>query len=102
MILTGIAKEDFKRWVYKEYDYQDLEVIYPKYLVDTLIIEWLDSVGLFCVPNYNFINTNWSYSVKNIDTILLRGCSYISRQEATKQAILKANEIYNESNTKKD
>ena len=47
MILTDKAKEDFKEWVFENYYFQDLNVLYPLHLVDTLIIEWFDSIGLW-------------------------------------------------------
>ena len=99
MILTGKAKEDFKEWKVNNKNLSTIEVLDFEHLSKTsqnaLIIDFFDSVGIYCVSNYNFINTNWSYSVKNADTILSRGCNYKTRKEATEQAIIKANEIYN-------
>ena len=94
MILNGKAKEDFKEWIFENYYFQDLNVLYPLYLVDTLIIEWFDSVGIYIgvYPNNNMssylsfemsINDDWIGEEEN-------------RQEATIQAIIKANDIYNE------
>ena len=93
MILTGKAKEDFLEYLDVEEKWFNEEYI-PLFEY-ALIIEWFDSVGIYCVPNYNFINKNWSCSAKDIYTILYRGCNFNSRQEATRQAIIKANEIYN-------
>lgn len=91
MILNGKAKEDFLKWVYSEYDYEynDLKDFYPLHLIDTLIIEWFDSVG---------INID-AYYCDGVFEIYV-GEDYIgeaeTRKESTQKAIIKANEIYNE------
>ena len=92
MILTDKCKEDFS-YKYNMSNFNE----YSEVLQNALIIEFFDSLGIYCVSNYNFINTNWSYSVKNADTILSRGCNYSTRQEATEKAIINANKIYNET-----
>ena len=109
MILTGKAKEDFEKWLNKEMYYlgrnnfedrdNNIEDLSDNFQ-NALIIEWFDSVGIFVSINYvDFYNeirndkgfetyvTNKGLSVK------FRSVS--SRQEAIKQAIEKANEIYN-------
>ena len=94
MILTDKAKEDFKEWVFENYYFQDLNVLYPLHLIDTLIIEFFDSVGVYIgvysATNYSqylmfeiSINDYWIGEEEN-------------RQQATEQAIKKANDIYNE------
>lgn len=122
MILTGRAKEDFLKWFdnysqehhHKEWLENDLyldEVYLPSTILHALIIEWFDSVGyhigidphigggvdvyyakiVYRMPN--FIDT-WVYVENTMyNPIELH---FESRQQATKQAILKANEIYNE------
>lgn len=93
MILTNKAKEDFKEWVFENYYFQDLNVLYPLHLVDTLIIEWFDSIGIYIGV---YPSTNWSQYLMfeisiNDDWI----GEEENRQEATIQAIKKANDIYN-------
>ena len=96
MILTGKAKGDFVKWVYSEYDYkyEHLKDFYPLHLLDGLIIEWFDSVGIYVDVN------KWSLSFwrSSIYYPYLKslGCGFSTRQEATTEAIIKANEIYNE------
>lgn len=88
MILTNKAKEDFKEWVFENYYFQDLNVLYPLHLVDTLIIEWFDSVGIYIeiIRNEGYFDyvvmEEWDYGFE-------------TRQEAIIQAIKKANDLYN-------
>lgn len=94
MILTGICKEKFLEWLFETYSYQDLSVLYPLHLSNALIIDFFDSVGIYIgvYPSTNCsqylmfeisINDDWIGEEEN-------------RQEATIQAIKKANDIYNE------
>lgn len=114
MILQDKAKEDFRKWV-KENDYPVSLWALEDGLIDktveyALIIEWLDSVGIYITiesylggggvvfyPQIEYRNENhvdvfdcpkWDDGVQWYST---------SRQEATKAAIEKANEIYNQS-----
>ena len=98
MILNGKTKEDFKEWVFENYYFQDLNVLYPLHLVDTLIIEFFDSVGIYIyLETGTYLNKpNFIYKIiTNDDTCI--GYKEYSRKEATVQAIKKANDIYNES-----
>ncbi len=99
MILTGKTLDNFLEWVYKEYDYKlyDLEKLFPSHLLYSLIIEWFDSLGIII----NILNQdlqNWFYyEIKTLEVI--KGFNLVrTRQEATKEAIIKANEIYNNLN----
>lgn len=99
MILTGKALEDFNKWNYdNDFGYIDHEptslVVHfenlDENLRNTIITDWFDSVGIY-------INT-----INNVDgsiycrILLLDQAFYGSdRQDATKKAIEKANEIYN-------
>lgn len=100
MILTGKTLDNFLEWVYKEYDYKlyDLEKLFPSHLLYYLIIEWFDSVGIFINIKSKFGQRKqcerFSFNVENYNS----GFLYNSRNEATKQAIIKANEIYNNLN----
>lgn len=95
MILTGKALEDFTQWnSNKQFDMM-LPFEYPTYL-NALIIEWLDSVGVYIEIFNEFGDFGMSIhrgSYKNpIESI----GHWKTRQEATEQAIIKANDIYNE------
>ena len=111
MVLTGKAKEDFETWLYSN-DVLIKEGIYDDtYLTDVFeelplnlryasIIEWFDSVGIYISINYvDFYdelrnNTGFETYVTN-KGLSVKFRSVSSRQEATLQAIKKANEIYN-------
>ena len=113
MILTGKAKEDFEKWLNKEMYYlgrhnfedrdNNIEDLSDNFQ-NALIIEWFDSVGIKILPycsvngwycelkdfNNNFFGHYKSYLICKQDSK-----DFYSRQEATVQAIKKANEIYN-------
>ena len=107
MILTGKAKEDFENYVLNKNLGHDSEVLISVYnqetlfinynnvketLLNALIIEWFDSVGIY-ISSYGFEFTKEFYSEITSDNF-----SVIkpTRQEALTEAIKKANEIYNE------
>ena len=104
MILTGKAKEDFYKYINIE-DYKLFDYVRKKYaneiVLNALIIEWFDSVGIYISINYvDFYdelrnNTGFETYVTN-KGLSIKFRSVSSRQEAIKQAIKKANEIYNE------
>ena len=103
MILTGKAKEDFYRYINIE-DYKLFDYVRKKYaneiVLNALIIEWFDSVGIYISINYvDFYdefrnNTGFETYVTN-KGLSVKFRSVSIRQEAIKQAIKKANEIYN-------
>lgn len=88
MMLTGKAKEDFEKWSGGDFH----ESYY--HFINTLIIEWLDSVGIYITISPRGKDNSVAYWFN--DEI----CSDISfannRQEAEKEAIKQANIIYNE------
>jgi hypothetical protein len=112
MELTGKCKEDFENYI------QNLQVApyvsmldqVPKCYLNALIIDFLDSVNLFIgVDSWrsagNKEETYFWYNVKDINQESLINSDYHSsiymsmkktRLEATNEAILKANTIYNE------
>lgn len=117
MKLTGKAKEDFDDWLYENYDKCQIrpqEEVYwhhfsneltlydiyeklPLSLKQQLIIEWFDSVGIYI--NIEYYHKRWYLYLipkTGIGNYLIDMNEFYSRQEATKQAIIKANEIYNE------
>ena len=95
MILTDKAKEDFKEWVFENYYFQDLNVLYPLHLIDTLIIEFFDSVGIYIEIHYSRILGDKFLCIVNTEANYNLTSYQDSRQQATEQAIKKANEIYN-------
>ena len=98
-ILTNKALEHFLNWKVNNKNLSTIEVLDFKHLSITsqnaLIIEFFDSVGIYVnVLKYGLSEPNkWviikSLCENNLDFI------YSSRQEATIQAIKKANDIYN-------
>ena len=105
MILTGKAKEDFLeyynnhsiKYLLSWTDFDDL----PLVVKNALIIEWFDSVGIYVNTTYEefediqvkklpVLVKTWSVLVN--EELLI---DFNSRQEATDEAIKKANEIYN-------
>lgn len=94
MILTGKAKEEFL--ISKEID-EFIFCIQDKSHQYSDIIEWLDSVGIIveAMPTYYDGWTFLPIVYDNLGNKYDIDIDYESRQEATKQAIIKANEIYN-------
>lgn len=97
MILTGKALEHYKIWFDKYYN--DYWTYYQSKLtiLNALIIEWFDSVGIYINIENLYYQSWWSYKVKIIPNIFEEKVMVKTRQEATEQAIKKANEIYNET-----
>lgn len=105
MILTGKAKEDFLeyynnhsiKYLLSWTDFDDL----PLVVKNALIIEWLDSVGIYINTTYEEFE---DIQVKKLPVLVKTWIVWVneellidfnSRQEATDEAIKKANEIYN-------
>ena len=111
MLLTDKALRDCNKWLTEYYfrnreDYHKFsnEIILRKHYRKTeveknaLIIEWLDSVNIK-------ISITYSKTLKGFGFLLYSEYCKVNsgahtRQEATQQAILKANEIYNNLKTK--
>ena len=111
MILIGKAKEDFFKWFTITILNCKTERLKRFYSLafegkkdtekNALIIEWFDSVGIIIevAPTYY---DGWTFLPIVYDNLGNKhdiDIDYKSRQEATKQAILKANQIYNEKTT---
>ena len=114
MILNVKAKEDFEKWLFSNdilikdgiYDETYLTDVFeelPLNLQYSSIIEWFDSVDIYISINYvDFYDelrndTGFETYVTN-KGLSVKFRSVSSRQEAIKQAIKKANEIYNNKN----
>ena len=106
MILTGKAKEDFENYVLNENLRHDSEVLISIYnqetlfidykdvkkpLLNALIIEWFDSVGIYITSDYFELNKGFYSEILNENFAIVKP----TRQEALTEAIKKANEIYN-------
>ena len=109
MILTGICKEKFLEWYWNEWFddkernyYEEKEIaVKALYTTDTvflnaLIIEFFDSVDIYIyleTATY-VLKPNFRYKIITDDDTII-GFKENSRQEATIQAIKKANDLYN-------
>ena len=69
--------------------WQDL----PEKYKNALIIEWFDSVGIYVNAELDYLHIVWFPTINNDWNFEER--EFETRQEAIKEAIKKANEIYN-------
>ena len=104
MLLTDKTKEDFLKY-YNNHSirfllswtiFEDL----PLVVQNALIIEWLDSVGIIISVTYCKLSNGFDFLLYSEYYQVSSGTH--TRPEATQQAILKANEIYNNLNTKEN
>ena len=106
MILTEKTKEDFENYVLNENLRHDSEVLISVYnqetlfidynnvketLLNALIIEWFDSVGIIITSDYFELNKGFYSEILESNFEIIKP----TRQEALTEAIKKANEIYN-------
>lgn len=106
MLLTNKAKEDFENYVLNKNLGHDSEVLISVYnqetlfidykdvkktLLNALIIEWFDSVGIYITFDYLDLNKCFYSEILNENFEIIKP----TRQEALTEAIKKANEIYN-------
>ena len=106
MLLTNKAKEDFENYVLNKNLGHDSEVLISVYnqetlfidykdvkktLLNALIIEWFDSVGIYITSDYLEVNRVFYSEILNENFEIVKP----NRQEALTEAIKKANEIYN-------
>lgn len=97
MILTDKAEIDFRDWLFengKNNDYPDFHA-YSETCKNSLIIEWLDSVGIYVIIEYqrplnSFVCELNAFGKLRTDLSVCK-----SRQQAKNEAIKIANEIYN-------
>ena len=91
MVLTGKAKEHYKIWFDENYnDYWTYYQSKPT-ILNALIIEWFDSVGIYITFDYLDLNKCFYSEILNENFEIIKP----TRQEALTEAIKKANEIYN-------
>ena len=110
MILTGKCKEDFLKSIYYKEDTNQVPIedecnenIFneskrwlrrqDERFLNALIIEFFDSVGIYIgIVRFNVGSGYFESRIHYNNGVYF---TYVTRQEATKQAIIKANEIYN-------
>ena len=92
MILNGKTKKDFILWLNNQpvAPYEVMLDDIPKCYLNSLIIEWFDSVGIYI--NALRYNKQWWKATAEYEYAGI----FNSRQEALVEAIKKANKIYNE------
>ena len=110
MILTGKAKEEFFNWLDNQgvngidisnWEFEKFHLL-SNVSKNALIIEWLDSIGIYIIISPSDNPKNWFYTILGDDILSPFYQMYQSlddfenRQEALTEAIKKANEIYNE------
>ena len=111
MILNGEAKKDFENYVLNKELGHDSEVLINVYnqetlfidykdvkktLLNALIIEWFDSVGIYVNSSGLTLSKTFISDVSVNNNCEYNYDGFRTRQEAIEQAIKKANEIYNE------
>ena len=96
MILTGKAKKDFILWLNNQpvAPYEVMLDDIPKCYLNSLIIEWFDSVGIIITSDYFELNKGFYSEILESNFEIIKP----TRQEALAEAIKKANEIYNNKN----
>ena len=91
MILTGKTLEHYKIWFDKYYnDYWAYYQTKPT-ILNALIIEWFDSVGIYITSDYFELNNGFYSEILDSNFAIVKP----TRQEALTEAIKKANEYYN-------
>lgn len=107
MILTEKAYHDFLLWYEKRegntLTVMELYLTTETVIQNALIIEWFDSVGIYIDVEFFRKNIKDEPQFVSSTTDEWNGLQplrvqFNSRQLATKQAIIKANNIYNERN----
>ena len=96
MILNGKSEVDFIKWASYNYgeDSGDLTMLREVYR-NALIIEFFDSVGIYIEIHYSRILGDKFLCIVNTEANYNLTSYQDSRQQATEQAIIKANEIHN-------
>ena len=103
--LTGKAKQDFIKWYdknyisverfLKDYDPEQLFKSLHEPFKPTLIVEWLDSIGMFIDCGYYAKGKMCSGIESEKFSFISTGTKHETRREAIISAIKKANELYN-------
>lgn len=110
MLLTGKCKEDFLKWSILN---RSIIVDYHENHIISDIIEWFDSVGIYIGIEpyigggedvyyakivYRMMTNNFIDTWVDVENTMYSPIElyFSNRREATKQAIIKASQIYNE------
>jgi hypothetical protein len=103
--LNGKAKQDFIKWYdknyisverfLKDYDPEQLFKSLHEPFKPTLIVEWLDSIGMFIDCGYYAKGKMCSGIESEKFSFISTGTKHETRREAIISAIQKANELYN-------
>ena len=104
-ILTGKCKRTFLKWIKIRVNSKLHEIYKIEFWFNlqdesfkiALIIEWFDSLGIYIEISF-YDDCYWTYNIYSNKPVLEKETANIcnNRQQATEEAIKKANEIYNE------
>ena len=106
MKLTDKCKQDFEKWFFKRFKIlpskEPTAFSTPFYDYDNsfkygVLVDFFDSVEMYIEIQYRFFEDKWQFKI-HIDNGKpdFRMFGIKTRQEAREQAIIKANEIYND------
>lgn len=101
MILTGEAKRAFGLYMVQRFKIADLETFekLDELMQYTLIIDWFDSIGIY-ISSRKSVRKYWIYFIdvsseyKPVEISALEDMQE-SRKQAKREAILKADKLYN-------
>jgi len=99
MKLSGKCKQEFIKWMcenYPEIRWHEYETM-PETSLNALIIDFFDSAGIFIIIQKLVYEPLFDCHINGLKNQITSG-SFDTRDEATIEAILKANEIFNENN----
>lgn len=107
MKLIGKCKEDFEKWFRTNVPLVDISIFNhrttPFSMQYGVYVDFFDSVGIYIdIKSTPSSNLPYDSNIKDIrNSLLVTEYNYTkTRQETRKKAVEKANEIYNESNTR--
>ena len=102
-ILTGKTKDDFEKWyIKKDVSEDEFYNIWEEWsslstsCKNAFYIDFFDSIGIYIEISF-YDDSYWTYNIYSNKPVLEKETANIcnNRQEATEEAIKKANEIYN-------
>jgi len=95
--MNGKAKIDFTEWLEEDLNLKLYNVDSDPIYLNALIIEWLDSVGIYIeIGGADYRGIEFWYNIQERKTINGNNGEYFStRQEATEKAIETAVNTYN-------
>jgi len=99
MILTGKALADFEAYYYSKPDYVGACGLLPEIHLQAIIVEWFDTVQIHVSVFHSWDNIDndavFNYKVESNCTIAKKE-GFTTRPEATEDALVTANNLYNE------